>query len=100
MKVPICLSCKHFLGYALVSHLQPGSCQAFPQGIPVEIWDQQDPHQEVRGDELSGIIYEQAPGEFAADDRKRYDAQVALLGSARSGSTNSVPSTGATGTQP
>jgi hypothetical protein len=45
-----------------VGGLSVVTCSAFPAGIPDDIALHADDHREARGDEVDGLIFEQAPG--------------------------------------
>jgi hypothetical protein len=49
----ICASCKH-LG-------KNATCMAYPAEIPDSIWWEGEDHREPRGDEVDGVVWEQAP---------------------------------------
>lgn len=56
-----CFSCKHFRSFR-------GGCDAFPDGIPMEISDEGDPHTTRMEGQGNDIVYEKkAPGEPDAD---------------------------------
>ncbi len=53
-KRPDCLNCKHYIGYAKDKWFH---CRAFPDGIPLDIFQQRIKHNKrFPGD--NGIIYE------------------------------------------
>lgn len=58
MKFPQCTSCKH-LDRDTIRSIKSTSCKAFPNGIPMEVWDYKHDHtQPYPGD--NGILFEKA----------------------------------------
>lgn len=57
----MCFSCRH---------LRPisGGCDAFPDGIPMEISDGGQPHREPLPGQKNKIVYEKLPDGFSWDD--------------------------------
>jgi hypothetical protein len=53
---PDCLKCKHF-HYATTDH----SCDAYPHGIPEDIYIKGEKHLEVRSDQIGNLVYEYYP---------------------------------------
>lgn len=44
--MPICLGCRHFHADTHVGASQSGTCDAFPKGIPMAIWQNATDHRQ------------------------------------------------------
>lgn len=55
----ICFNCEHYL--------VGGTCLAFPDGIPVEIWKGQNRHEEPLKEQENDLTFEEAVDEITED---------------------------------
>ena len=65
----VCRSCKHLTRFTPGK----GSCEAYPFGIPVEIFSGIDAHAELRGDEEVDLVFEMADREGAQEMFDQYN---------------------------
>lgn len=75
----LCLSCSRLDRSTTdpLGTVMPNRCRAYPDLIPDEIALFGGDHHEPRGDEVDGVVYEQAPGDAANSDLKAWQAFTA-----------------------
>lgn len=69
-QLTICTSCARLKREKMLSGViaesPPVSCTAYPISIPPSIQNGWEDHRTIRGDEVDGLIFEQAEGPYAA----------------------------------